>query len=308
VARAIGVGTPTKVREAGTDGARLERGVTSQTRLQIPLPIVACGAVLLVLALAAIFAGPIAPHDPTAQSLLDRNRPPVWLAGGSPSYPLGSDNLGYDIFSRLIFGARVSLGIGLIGSVIGLCVGAGLGLIAGYFRGAPDWLVMLLVDAHLATPYIIIAIAAIAAFGKGIPILIVLAGTSGWPLFARACRSSVLSLREREFVVAARATGATSWWILFRHVLPNIASLILVLVTIDLRRVILFESSLSFLGLGIQPPQASWGSMINQGREYLNTAWWIGVFPGIALMLTILSVSLIGDWLRDKLQPSLRNS
>jgi len=166
--------------------------------------------------------------------------------------------------------------------------------------------IMLLVDAQLATPFLVIAIAAIAAFGKGLPILTVLAGISGWMLFARACRSTVLSIREREFVAAARALGATDGRILFRHILPNIWSVILVIVTIDLRRIILFEATLSFLGLGVQPPQPSWGSMIDKGREYLDTAWWISVFPGAALMLTVLAVSLVGDWLRDELDPTLR--
>ena len=293
--------TPTSTRAAAVESHAI-------TGLRVPPLIVACAAIVVLLTLSAVFAGVLAPHDPTTASLRDRNHPPVWLPGGTPAFPLGSDNLGYDILSRVLFGARVSLGIGAVASVIGVCVGGGLGLVAGYFRGLPDWLVMLLVDAQLATPYVILAIAAIAAFGKGVPILIVLAGISGWPLFARACRASVLALRERDFVVAARATGASNRRILFRHILPNVASLILVLLTIDLRRVILFESTLSFLGLGVQPPQASWGSMINQGREYLNTAWWISVFPGIALMLTILSVSLMGDWLRDRLQPSLRHS
>lgn len=276
-------------------------------RWSVPPTIAACGVMLALLVLATIFAPLIAPHDPIKQSLIARNQPPAWLTGGSTHSLLGTDDLGRDVLSRVLYGARVSLGIGALAAIIATVIGTALGLLAGFFRGAMDWLVMLAVDTQLAIPDIIIAIAAIAAFGKGIPILIVLAGVSGWMLFARACRSTVLSLREREFVIAARAMGASDTRIALRHILPNIASVVLVIVTIDLRRIILFETTLSFLGLGVQPPQASWGAMLGKGRELLNTAWWISVFPGAALMLTILAVSLIGDWLRDVLDPTLRN-
>lgn len=274
---------------------------------RVPPAIFVCFVVLVALVLAAILAPMLTPHDPTKQVLIARNKPPMWLAKGSAAYPLGTDNLGRDVLSRVLYGARVSLGIGFIATLIGTALGTTLGLVAGFFRGPLDWLIMLFVDAQLATPFIVIAIAAIAAFGKGIPILIVLAGVSGWMLFARACRASVLGLREREFVAAARASGASDGRIILRHILPNLGSIVLVIATIDLRRIILFEATLSFLGLGVQPPQSSWGAMLGQGREYLNVQWWISIFPGVALMLTILTVSLIGDWLRDALDPTLRN-
>ena len=294
-----------------TAGWRSGAGRAAQThthrrRWRVPPLIAICLAFLLLLTLAAIFAPLLTAQDPLKQALALRNRPPAWVTGGSTAHLFGTDNLGYDIFSRVLYGARISLGIGAIATVIGALLGTFLGLIAGFFRGPAEWLIMLLVDAQLATPFLVIAIAVIAAFGKGLPILIALAGISGWMLFARACRSTVLSLREREFVSAARALGATDGRILFRHILPNIRSVILVIVTIDLRRIILFEATLSFLGLGVQPPQPSWGSMIDKGREYLDTAWWISVFPGAALMLTVLAVSLVGDWLRDELDPTLR--
>ncbi len=294
-----------------TAGWRSGAGRAAQThthrrRWRVPPLIAICLAFLLLLTLAAIFAPLLTAQDPLKQALALRNRPPAWVTGGSTAHLFGTDNLGYDIFSRVLYGARISLGIGAIATVIGALLGTFLGLIAGFFRGPAEWLIMLLVDAQLATPFLVIAIAVIAAFGKGLPILIALAGISGWMLFARACRSTVLSLREREFVSAARALGATDGRILFRHILPNIRSVILVIVTIDLRRIILFEATLSFLGLGVQPPQPSWGSMIDKGREYLDTAWWISVFPGTALMLTVLAVSLVGDWLRDELDPTLR--
>ncbi len=275
--------------------------------LRVPVSVIACFVVLGLIVLAAIFAPIIAPHDPTTQNLRAKNLPPVFAAGGGANHLLGTDNLGYDIFSRILHGARVSLGIGVFAAILGTLFGTTMGLIAGFFRGFPDWIIMLFVDAQLATPFIVIAIAAIAAFGKSLLILVVLAGLSGWMLFARAVRGSVLSLREQEFVVAARAVGADDRRLLWRHILPNLGSIILVIATIDLRRVILFEATLSFLGLGVQPPQASWGSMIDRGREYLNFAPWISVFPGLALMLTVLTVSLIGDWLRDMLDPRLRN-
>ena len=297
--------------ENRTAGWRSGAGRAAQThthrrRWRVPPLIAICLAFLLLLTLAAIFAPLLTAQDPLKQALALRNRPPAWVTGGSTAHLFGTDNLGYDIFSRVLYGARISLGIGAIATVIGALLGTFLGLIAGFFRGPAEWLIMLLVDAQLATPFLVIAIAVIAAFGKGLPILIALAGISGWMLFARACRSTVLSLREREFVSAARALGATDGRILFRHILPNIRSVILVIVTIDLRRIILFEATLSFLGLGVQPPQPSWGSMIDKGREYLDTAWWISVFPGAALMLTVLAVSLVGDWLRDELDPTLR--
>jgi peptide/nickel transport system permease protein len=273
---------------------------------RVPPSIAICFVIVGGLILAALFAPLLSPHDPTKQSLLIRNRPPAWLDGGVHGYPLGTDDLGRDVLSRVLFGARVSLGIGFLATIIGTVLGTVLGVIAGYFRGAADWVIMLAVDTQLAMPFIVVAIAAIAAFGKGIPILIVLAGVSGWMLFARACRSTVLSLREREFVMAARALGASNARILTRHILRNLASVVLVIVTIDLRRIILFESTLSFLGLGVQPPTPSWGAMLAKGRELLNTAWWISIFPGAALMLTVLAVSLIGDWLRDVLDPTLR--
>jgi peptide/nickel transport system permease protein len=267
--------------------------------------VVGCLGVLALLILAALFAPLLSPHDPTVPSLVERNRPPVWLEGGSADHLLGTDNLGYDLLSRVLSGARVSLGIGFAASVIGMLLGTTLGLVAGYFRGSVDSLVMLLADAQLATPFLLIAIAAVAAFGATLPVLILLAGVSSWMALARACRAAVLSLRQREFVLAARAVGASDGRILIRQVLPNLWSVVLVVVTIDLRGYILLEASLSFLGLGVQPPQASWGAMVERGREYLGTAWWMSVIPGVALLLTIFAVSMVGDWLRDALDPTL---
>lgn len=271
------------------------------------MPIIVSIAFLALIGFAALFAPALAPHDPIVPSFGDRNRPPIGMEGGGTNHLLGTDNIGHDILSRLLYGARVSLGIGLLAALIGTVLGSVLGIVAGYFKGLPEWLLMLAVDAQLATPFLVVAIAVVAVVGKSIPVLIALAGFSGWPLFARACRASVMSLRGREFVVAARALGASDGRILARHILPNLGATILVIATIDLRRVILFEASVSFLGLGVQPPQPSWGSMVERGREYLNTAWWIAVVPGMALMTTILALSLVGDWVRDALDPTLRS-
>jgi len=258
--------------------------------------------------LIALLAPAIAPHDPLAQNLRARNLPPAWLLGGNWGHPFGTDQIGSDIFSRTLHGARPALLIAAVAAVISLLIGTTLGLLAGYFRGALDALIMLLVDAQLATPFILIAIAAVAAFGRSMTLLIILAGVSGWMGFARTVRSQVLSLRGREFVHASRATGATDRRILARHLLPNLTSIVIVLVTVQIRGMILFEASMSFLGLGVPPPAPSWGSMISSGRDYLLTAWWISLFPAVALVGTVLSASLIGDWLRDALDPALRGT
>jgi len=260
-----------------------------------------------VLILLAVLGPVITPHDPLRQNLMTRNVPPVWLDGGSWDHAFGTDQIGYDVLSRVMVSVRPTLIIGGLASLIALVAGTVLGLVAGYFRGPADGLIMLLADSQLSIPTLVIAIAAVAAFGQSIAILIVLAGLSGWMGFARTVRASVLSLRSQDFVVASRALGAGDLRILRHHILPNIASIVIVMITIQFRSLILFEAALSFLGLGVPPPQPSWGSMINGGRDYLLSAWWISVVPGIALMLTILTVSLIGDWIRDVLDPTLRN-
>jgi len=261
--------SPTEVAGPPALARRARRGRVPHVPRTVILSVIWVG-VLIVLAL----LGPaITPHDPLADNLRTRNIPPVWLDGGSWDHVLGTDQLGYDLLSRVMVSVRPTLIIGLLASLIAL----------------------------------VIAIAAVAAFGQSITILIILAGFSGWMGFARTVRANVLTLRTREFVVSSRALGAGDVRILYNHILPNIASTVIVLITIQFRSLILFESALSFLGLGVPPPQPSWGSMINGGRDYLLSAWWINVVPGIALMLTVLTVSLVGDWLRDVLDPTLRN-
>lgn len=265
------------------------------------------GALLLLIIGAAILAPLLAPHSPYSQELLARLSPPAWMEGGSWDRPLGADDLGRDVLSRLLYGSRVSLMVGLTAALIGSIVGTSLGMLAGYAGGTLSDVIMLLADAQLALPFLVLAIGIIAVVGPSLGVLIVLAGISGWTAYARVTRGLVLGLMEQEFVLAARALGASTPRLLLRHIAPNLLSTVAVLATLQLASVILLESTLSFLGLGIQPPEPSWGSMLGAGREYLNTAWWISVFPGLALMITILAVSLGGDWLRDVLDPNLRH-
>jgi len=268
-----------------------------------------CTAILLLISLAAIFAPLIAPHDPLDQSLLLRLMPPAWLEEGEPAYLLGTDHLGRDILSRLIYGAQTSLAIGLVGTLIGLSVGTLLGMVAGYFSGSVDECIMLIADIQLAFPFILLAIAIIAVLGPDPPgatpwKLIVIVGISGWMTYARVCRGVVLTIKEREFVQSVRALGGSDVRILVRHILPNILSPTIVLATLDLARLIVLESTLSFLGLGVQPPYPSWGGMLGDGRDYLGSAWWLSTFPGLAIMVTSLAISRGGDWLRDVLDPA----
>ena len=273
-------------------------------RLKIPITVAGCLTVLGVFILSGIFADVIAPHDPIAQNLRARLAPPAFL-GGSPTYWLGADGLGRDLLSRLIHGARTSLSIGAAGMAIGLTIGSISGMIAGYTRGLFDDFVMFLVDAYVALPFLVIALTAVALLGNSLPVMIGLAGLAGWGHYTRMARGQVLVVREQPYVAASRALGASSAWTVRRHVLPNIAGPLIVLATYELTSVILLEASLSFLGLGIKPPTPSWGSMLGEGRTYLNTAWWLGVFPGVAIVLVTTSISLVGDWLRDVLDPTI---
>jgi peptide/nickel transport system permease protein len=277
-------------------------------RLTIPVTVQFAVVVLVAIVLSAIFAPVLASRDPISQSLLMRLTPPVGVTGGAWGAPLGTDQLGRDVLSRVLHGARVSLGIGLLGMSIGLVLGTTVGLIAGFLRGRTDEALMLLVDANLALPTIVLALTAIALFGTGLVTLILVVGISGWEQYARLGRGMVLSVREHLYVEAARVAGAAEGRLLIRHILPNVAAPLIVLATLQLTGVILLEASLSFLGVGVQPPTPSWGAMVGEGRDYLNTAWWIAVAPGAAIVATTMVISLIGDWLRDALDPTLRRS
>jgi peptide/nickel transport system permease protein len=270
--------------------------------------LVVAGAVFVVLlALVAAAAPWLAPHDPVRQALRARLTAPTLEAADGRAHPLGTDHLGRDVLSRTIWGARVSLLVGFAAVVVGSLVGAALGILAGYRGAWTDTLVMTVADAQLAFPFILLAIGIIAVLGPSFPTLVVVIGLSGWVDYARVLRAQVLVLRSREFVDAIHALGGAVPRIVALHILPNVLSTLVVIGTLQLARAIVLEATLSFLGLGIQPPTPSWGGMIQEGREYLDSAWWISIFPGALLLLTSLVVSRSGDWLRDLLDPTLRS-
>ena len=264
--------------------------------------------ILLTLIITALFSPQVAPHNPIRERLLDRLLPPAWSQDGDWQYVLGTDHLGRDLLSRIIYGSRVSLVVGAAAVVVGGALGISLGVAAGFLGGRSDELIMALADMQLAFPTILLAIAIIAVLGPSFANLVVVIGISGWVTYARIARGQVLSLREKEFVEAIRAQGGSQLRIVVRHILPNILSPLIVVATLDLARTIILESTLSFLGLGIQPPTPSWGGMLSDGREYLLSAWWIATFPGVALMLTALSFNRLGDWIRDLTDPRLRRT
>ncbi len=264
---------------------------------------VAGGLVVVAAIVLAVAAPALAPGDPIKNSLLDRLTSPTW----GREHPLGTDTLGRDVASRLLHGARVSLVVGF--SAVGLAgvVGVGLGLVSGWYRGWLDDVLMRLGDVQLAFPVLVLAVAVLAVLGASVLNLILVLSVTGWITYARIVRGEVLALRERDFVAAARALGAGDGWILRRHLLPNVLPPITVVATFSVARTIIAEASLSFLGLGIPAPAPSWGSMLDEGRNYITTAWWLALFPGLAILLLVLGINLVGDWLRDALDPRLEH-
>ena len=251
----------------------------------------------------AVLAPWVAPQSPTSGRLAARLTPPAWQEGGTVARVLGTDLLGRDVLSRLIWGARISPLIALLATILGAAVGSLVGLVSGYQRGRVDRVVTKLIDIQLAFPFVLLAIAVIAVAGPSIPVLVVVLAIGSWVGHARIVRSLVLSLRERDYVQAALALGAGTPRVLFRHLVPEILSLIVVIATFDVGRIIILESTLSFLGLGVQPPTPSWGSDLRDAAAYVRQAWWMATFPGLAVMLVVLGVNLLGDALRDILDP-----
>jgi len=270
-------------------------------------PLFSLGILVFVLILPAIFAPVFAPHDAFLGSLSDRLTPPAWQDGGTWDHILGTDKLGRDIFSRIIYGARVSLTVSLIAIFVGGIIGTSLGLISGYFGGKTDAVIMRLVDISLSLPTILLALVLVAAagpsFGTVITVLIVLL----WARYARLTRGETLAVKERDFIARARVAGASHTRIMVKYLFPNVVNSLIVLATLQVGYVILLESALSFLGAGLPRNEPAWGVMVADGRELIVTAWWVSMFPGLAIMLTVLSLNLIGDWLRDHLDPKLRN-
>jgi peptide/nickel transport system permease protein len=261
---------------------------------------------LALAVLAAVAAPWVAPASPTAGERAARLKPPAWSEAALAGRPLGTDLLGRDVLSRLIYGARVSLLIALAATALGAAVGSLVGLVSGYHRGRVDRVVTKLIDIQLAFPFVLLAIAVIAVAGPSIPVLVVVLAIGAWVGHARIVRGLVLSLRERDYVQAALALGAGTPRILFRHLLPEILSVIVVLATFDVGRIIILESTLSFLGLGVQPPTPSWGSDLRDAAAYVRQAWWTATFPGLAIMVVVLGLNLVGDALRDALDPRTR--
>ena len=262
--------------------------------------------VVAMVALTAVFAPALSPFDPLEQDIGQRLKEPGWQDAQGRAHQLGTDHLGRDILARIIYGSRIALMVGLSAVLISGLLGMAIGLVAGYFGGRVDDFFMRLADIQLAFPFILLAIAVIGVLGPSLRNIIVVIGVSSWVVYARVVRGEVLSIREREFVLAAIALGSRDGRILFRHVLPNAFTPWLVVATLDMARVIVIESALSFLGLGVQPPTPTWGGMLADGRVYLSTAWWLATFPGLAILVTVLGINLFGDGLRDTLDPRLK--
>ena len=277
------------------------------------------GAVVVLMIVTAVFAPLVAPSDPRKQSLADSRHPPVWL--GNPElterdiargtekaglYRLGADELGRDVLTRVVFGARLSLQIVAVALTSGVLVGTLLGLFAGYWGGWIDELIMRLVDFWLALPFILVALVVAIVWGQSLMIMLGLLALLAWSPFVRNIRAEVLTLKELDYVNMARVAGATGSRIMIRHLLPGVFNTIVVIATLRVGSLILAEASLSFLGVGIPPPTPAWGLMVAEGRQWLTTAWWISFFPGLAIFLVVMSLNFFGDWLRDKLDPRLR--
>ena len=270
-------------------------------------PLASVGVLIVGLVVVAALAAPLlATSDPIDQDLTVALKPPFWMADGSLQHLLGTDHLGRDVFSRLVYGAQISLTISVLAALLGAAVGVAAGLVAGYLGGRVGAVIMRVVDLNLAFPLILLALAVVALLGANLRNLVIVMAITTWMIYARVVRGLTLTLREQEFVQAVRALGARDARIIVRHVLPNVLAPVMVIWTLEVARVILMESALSFLGLGVPPPTPTWGRMLAEGRDYLTMAGWISIFPGLAIMVTVLGINFLGDGLRDLLDPRLR--
>ncbi len=262
--------------------------------------------ILAALVFAAILAPYLAPHSPTEGDIMRKSIPPIWMERGTSEHPLGTDRFGRDVLSRIIYGTRISLAVSIM--VIGVAgtVGTVVGLVSGYRGGAIDAVLMRLTDVGLSLPTILIAVVLVAVSEPSFRNVILVIALLLWPRFARQVRGETLAIKEQDFVALAVVAGRSSAWIISRHIFPNVVPTLLVICTLQVGYVILLEGSLSFLGVGVPPPNPAWGLMIADGRGFLATAWWISLLPGLAMLLTVLAVNLMGDWLRDRLDPKLR--
>ncbi len=267
------------------------------------------GMVIIVLwILCAIFADVIAPYGPNDVNIMLRMKPPAWMDGGSSAHLLGTDEVGRDVLSRLIYGCQISLIVGLMSVVVSLIIGTTLGLVSGFFGGKVDAVIMRACDVMLAFPFIFMALCFMAVLGSGLKNVIIVLGITGWMSYARTVRGQTLSLREREFVRAAATSGCKKTRVMFRHILPNVIDQAIVLGTLEMGTSILSEASLTFLGMGVPATIPTWGNMIASGRDYIYTAWWLTTFPGLVIFLVCLSINFVGDWIRDVRDPRLRGA
>jgi peptide/nickel transport system permease protein len=263
-------------------------------------------AIIAAFVVGGLLAPWLSPADPYEQSLRLRFRPPVWEERGSWAHPLGTDRLGRDMLSRILWGSRVSLAAGVLTVLLASAVGAAVGLVAGYYGGRVDAALMRVTDATLSFPVILLALILAVTVGPSFANVVVAIAVILWARYARVIRGQVLTLMELDFIAQSRIAGAGAWRIISRHLLPNTFNTLVVLVTLQIGYVIIVEASLSFLGAGIPPPTPAWGSMIAEGRDFVTTAWWVSSLPGVAILLVVLAFNLIGDWLRDTLDPKLR--
>jgi peptide/nickel transport system permease protein len=269
------------------------------------LPVVSL-TIITVFVVAAVFAPLLSPADPYEQTLRLRFRPPVWMEGGSLTHPLGTDRLGRDLLSRILHGARVSLSAGVVTVLLASALGAAVGLVAGYYRGRVDATLMRITDATMSFPVILLALILAVTVGPSFTNVVLAIAVILWARYARVIRGQVLTLMELDFIAQARIAGAGAWRIVTRHLFPNTLNTLVVLVTLQVGYVIILEASLSFLGAGIPPPTPAWGSMIAESRDFITSAWWASALPGLAILLVVLAFNLLGDWLRDTLDPKLR--
>ena len=285
-------------RSVFDQGKRIARGL----RRAPVIPLAIIGLILFT----ATFAPLLTPYSTTKPSLAERLTPPVWDAEGSWDHPLGTDALGRDMATRLMFGGRVSMLVAVLTLILGGGIGTAIGLFAGYYGGRLDAVLMRIADSTLAFPIILFAILLVVTLGASMANVVIAIALVLWARYARVIRGEVLALRERDFIARARVSGCSDLRILLVHLFPNTANTLLVLLTLQVGWVIIVEASLSFLGAGIPPPTPAWGAMVADGREYVDTAWWVSAFPGVAIMLTVIAFNLVGDWLRDALDPKLR--
>lgn len=290
--------------KANKEGAATKalRGIAIRLRRAPLIPLMIFG----LLAFSAIFADILTNQSPTETSMTTRLLPPFWMEGGSVAHPLGTDPLGRDILTRIIYGSRVSVTVAFLAILLGGTIGTIIGLISGYYGGWIDAMLMRIVDAAMSFPIILFAIFFVVTLGAGLMSVVMAIGLILWARYARVIRSEVLGLKERDFVAQARTIGCSSFRILWVDIFPNVLNTLIVMLTLQVGWVIIVEASLSFLGAGIPPPTPAWGGMVAEGREYITTAWWVTLFPGLAILLTVLSFNLLGDWLRDTLDPKLR--